>query len=72
MVSLTAWCSEIGDGGLRGQAETLERALFAAGEPGESWDGRRFAAAIAGARKTWRASHDRPAGRSRALTALNP
>jgi hypothetical protein len=71
-VSLTTWCNTLGDGGLRSQAVALERALFAAGKPGEAWDGPRFAAAIAGARRTWLASRDHGAARPQALPALNP
>jgi len=56
----------------RGQVETLERLLFAVNEPGTQWDRRGFAAAIAGARKTWLSRQAHATSFSSALPALNP
>jgi hypothetical protein len=69
--SVSAWCQEIGDAALIGQVGALERQLFATGS-GESWDARRFAGALATARKTWLGRREAAARLTSSLPALNP
>jgi hypothetical protein len=69
---VSAWCQEIGDAALIGQVGALERQLFAATGSGESRDARRFAGALATARKTWLGRREAAARLTSSLPALNP
>lgn len=72
VVSIAAWCAEVGDPELCGEIPAIEQRLFAGRGQAGAWDGRILSSSLGNARRAWLASRSRAAERFPALPALNP
>ncbi len=72
VVSIAAWCAEVGDPELRAEIPAIEQRLFAGRGQAGAWDGRILSSALGNARRAWLASRSSAAERLPALPALNP